>query len=82
VIRSLQFRFGLLALVFALFFAAVGAGTALAVQSHMLNARSYLNSALGELDAATANKGGHRVNAINYVKDAINEVNLGIQYAQ
>ena len=47
----------------------------------MVNARTYLNYALSELEAATANKGGHRVNAINYVRQAIDEVNLGIQYA-
>lgn len=70
------------AAMFAVFFALVGAGTALAVQSHMVNARSYLQSALSELNEAEANKGGHRVNAINYVKDAINEVNLGIAAAE
>jgi hypothetical protein len=82
MIRSLNVRLGILAFVFALFFAAVGAGTALAAQTYMLNARSDLQSALGNLENATANKGGHRVNAINLVKQAIGEVNLGIQYAQ
>ena len=71
-----------LTLVFALFFAGVGAGVALAVQTHMENARSSLQTALSELNLATADKGGHRVNAINYVKDALHEVNLGIEYAQ
>jgi hypothetical protein len=80
--RSLKVRFALLGLVFALFFAAVGAGTALAAQTYMLNARGDLQSALANLQQATANKGGHRVNAINLVKQAIGEVNLGIQYAQ
>ncbi len=80
--KRLTLRNGMLAAVFAVFFALVGAGTALAVQSHMVNARSYLESALSELNQAEANKNGHRVNAINYVKDAINEVNLGIQAAQ
>jgi len=75
-------RAAVLAAIFALFFAGIGAGTALAVQSHMVNARNYLESALSELNQAESNKGGHRVNAINYTKDAINEVNLGIQYAQ
>ncbi len=79
---SLKVRFALLGLVFALFFAAVGAGTALAAQTYMLNARGDLQSALANLQQATANKGGHRVNAINFVKQAIDEVNLGIQYAQ
>ncbi len=47
-----KLRFTALALVFALFFAALGAGATLAAQPHMVNARSYLNSALNELEAA------------------------------
>jgi len=81
MLRS-KLRLGAIALLFALVFAAVGAGTALAVQSHMINARTDLQSALSELEAAQENKGGHRVNAINFTKQAIQEVNLGIQYAQ
>lgn len=79
---NLKLRSIVLVFAFALFFAAIGAGVALAVQSHMVNARGYLQSALGELNQAQADKGGHRVNAISYVKDALREVNLGIQYAQ
>jgi hypothetical protein len=75
-------KLGVLALLFALFFAGIGAGIAVAAQGHMLNARNYLNSALDELEAASPDKGGHRVNAINYVKNAISEVNAGIQYAR
>ncbi|MGA8576989.1 MAG: hypothetical protein WB609_15055 [Candidatus Cybelea sp.] len=71
-----------LAVIFALFFAAIGAGVALAVQTHMVNARTDLQSALNELNLASVDKGGHRANAINYVKSAIREVNLGIEYAQ
>jgi hypothetical protein len=55
------------------------AGVALAVQSHMLAARSALNNALTQLNAAEPDKGGHRVNAINLVNQAIGEVNAGIQ---
>lgn len=80
--RSSKLRIGALALLFAIFFAALGAGTALAVQNHMINARNYLNSALTELQAAQPDKGGHRANAINSVKTAIAEVNQGIQYAK
>jgi hypothetical protein len=75
-------RLGVLAFVFAIIFTAVGAGVTLASQPHMVNARNYLNDALTELNAASTNKGGHRVNAINLVKQAIEQVNLGIQYAQ
>jgi hypothetical protein len=77
-----KLRLGVFAVLFALFFAAVGAGITLASQPHMVNARNDLNSALSELNQASSNKGGHRENAIKYVNDAINEVNLGIQYAQ
>lgn len=77
-----KLRLGAFALVFAIIFAAIGAGTALAVQDHMVSARNDLNSALSELQSAQADKGGHRANAINYTKQAISEVTLGIQYAR
>jgi hypothetical protein len=77
-----KLRFGVFALLFALCFVAIGAGTVLAAQNYMLSARSDLRSALNNLEDAQTNKGGHRVNAINLVKQAISEVNLGIQYAQ
>jgi hypothetical protein len=77
-----KLRLAALALLLALFFTGIGAGTAFAVQIHMLNAKHDLENALGELNQATANKGGYRVNAINLVKQAINQVSLGIQYAQ
>jgi hypothetical protein len=75
-------RFAALLLALAVSFGLVGAGAALAAQNHMVSARSYLNSALTELNQAQANKGGHRQNAVNLVNEAIHEVNLGIQYAQ
>ena len=81
MLRS-KLRLGAIALLFALVFAGIGAGAALAAQSHMVNARTDLQSALNELEAAQLNKGGHRVNAINFTKQALQEVNLGIQYAQ
>jgi hypothetical protein len=74
-------RASALALAFTIFFAGIGTGLALAAQSHMVNARTYLRDALNELEAAQENKGGHRANAINFVRQAIDEVNLGIQYA-
>ena len=70
-----------LALVLTIFFAGIGTGLAMAAQSRMVNARTYLRDALNELEAAQENKGGHRANAINFVRQAIDEVNLGIQYA-
>jgi hypothetical protein len=61
-----------------MFFAVVGAGTALAVQSHMVNARGDLQAALNQLNMAVPDKAGHRVNAINLVNQAIGQVNAGI----
>jgi|HubBroStandDraft_6_1064221.scaffolds.fasta_scaffold203746_1 hypothetical protein len=82
MIQRSRLRLGVFALLFALCFAAIGAGTVLAAQTYMINARNDLRSALTNLEDAQTNKGGHRVNAINLVKQAINEVNIGIQYAQ
>lgn len=75
----INLRHGALALVFALFFTFVGAGVTLAAQGHMDTALTDLQSALGELNAAEADKAGHRENAIKLVKEAITEVNAGIQ---
>lgn len=49
-------------------------------QPNMEKARSYLNSALGNLNRASADKGGYREQAMRLVRDAINEVNAGIEY--
>lgn len=53
---------------------------AFADQPNMEKARSYLNSALGNLNRASADKGGFREQAMRLVRDAINEVNAGIEY--
>jgi hypothetical protein len=47
-------------------------------QPHMQNALNALENAKDNLNKATADKGGHRVKAIDYVKDAISEVKKGI----
>lgn len=47
-------------------------------QPHMQTALIALESARNNLDRATADKGGHRAKAIDYVKDAISEVKKGI----
>jgi hypothetical protein len=57
-------------------------GAAVAYQGHMYHAIDYLQSARQELIAAEGNKGGHRANAIHLIDQAIDEVNLGIQFAQ
>ncbi|HKU80594.1 MAG TPA: hypothetical protein VJP76_00390 [Candidatus Tumulicola sp.] len=72
-------RSTVLAFVFALILGVVVGGVAVAAtQVHMRNARTDLQAALGQLNAASSDKAGHRVNAMHLVDQAINEVNLGI----
>lgn len=47
-------------------------------QPHMQNALTALENAKDSLEKATTDKGGHRVKALGYVKDAIDEVKKGI----
>jgi hypothetical protein len=47
-------------------------------QPHMQSALNSLESAKDDLNRATADKGGHRAKALDYVKDAISEVKRGI----
>lgn len=49
-------------------------------QPNMVKARESLQKALDNLEKATADKGGFRVRAIKQVKDAIAQVNAGIEY--
>lgn len=65
----------------AILFTGVGVGTGIAMadQPHMQRALDALNVAQNQLQIAAPDKGGHRVNAINLVQQAINETNLGIQ---
>ncbi len=49
-------------------------------QPNMEKARSYLQSALANLNRASADKGGYRNQATNLVRDAITEINRGIGY--
>ncbi len=50
-------------------------------QPHMVAALDELRAARGELQTAAADKGGHRVRAIELVDDAIEQVRRGIDYA-
>ncbi|HKE36076.1 MAG TPA: hypothetical protein VKB39_01500 [Candidatus Baltobacteraceae bacterium] len=70
------------AIVFAVAFMGIGATIAMANQPHMVSARDHLNAALGQLNQAVPDKGGHRNNAISLVNQAIQQVNAGINYAQ
>jgi hypothetical protein len=49
-------------------------------QPHMRAALEHLQSARSNLEAATDDKGGHRVKAIDFVNKAIEEVREGIEY--
>ena len=51
-------------------------------QPHMQNALTALENAKDSLNQATADKGGHRAKALDYVRDAINEVKKGIEAAR
>jgi hypothetical protein len=68
-------------LLTAVSFTTLGAGTAFAFQEHMFSARNDLQQAANELQQAEEDKGGHRDAAINLTRQAIDQVNLGIQYA-
>ena len=57
-------------------------GRLLAAQNHMIAARDHLRNARRELQAAVADKGGHRERAIDIVNNAIGEVDAGIEYAR
>ena len=55
-------------------------GTALPDQPRMQTALDKLQSARANLEAATEDKGGHRVKALDHVNKAIDEVKRGIEY--
>jgi hypothetical protein len=82
----LNVRNAALAIVLAVL-AFAGAGTAIAnsaatpAQPHMDSALTYLHQALQELNAATADKGGHRNQAIKAVEEAINQTKAGMNAA-
>jgi len=57
------------------------ANSASAYQGNMERALGSLHQALGELRQATANKGGHRVRAMELVNQAIAETQAGVEFA-
>jgi hypothetical protein len=61
--------------------ASMGIGYAIGAQPHMVESIAMLQSARGELVAATPNKGGHRERAITLIDQAISEVRAGIAFA-
>ncbi len=64
----------------ALLCAGIVVGRASADQPHMIAALDHLRAAKAELDKADADKGGHRVKAMQLVSDAIAQVERGIEY--
>jgi hypothetical protein len=56
------------------------AGRVSAAQPHMTTALTHLRQAKGSLERATADKGGHRVKALELTNSAIIEVEAGIEY--
>jgi hypothetical protein len=61
--------------------ASMGIGYAIGAQPHMGESIALLQSARGELQAATPNKGGHRERAMALIDQAIAEVRAGIAFA-
>jgi len=61
--------------------ASVGIGYAVGAQPHMTETITLLQSARGELAAATPNKGGHRERALGLIDQAIGEVRAGMAFA-
>jgi hypothetical protein len=59
----------------------MGIGYAIGAQPHMNESIAFLQSARGELQASTPNKGGHRERAIGLIDQAIGEVRAGIAFA-
>lgn len=57
----------------------MAAGYAFAAQPYMESALGSLRAAQGSLQAALADKGGHRVAAMRLVEQAITKVQLGME---
>jgi len=80
--RNLTIMARHMGLAVAVMLACFTAGYAVAQeQVRMENALGALQRALGELQQAEPNKGGHRERAIAFVQQAIDQVEQGIQWA-
>lgn len=78
MVKSSSIRIALLGGVIA---TSLGIGYAIGAQPHMGESLAFLQSARGELQAATPNKGGHRERAIGLIDNAIAEVRAGMAFA-
>ena len=82
IVQISKFRLAVAGVVTAAGFSIVGAGAAYAIQPHMISAKDHLNQSLSDLQSADPDdSGGHRDQAIEMVRLAINEVDQGIYYA-
>ncbi len=78
-----KFRLAVAGVVTAAGFSILGAGAAYAIQPHMISARDHLNQSLSDLQIADpGDSGGHREQAIEMVRLAIDEVTQGIDFAE
>ena len=78
MVKSSSIRIALLGGVIA---TSLGIGYAIGAQPHMGESLAFLQSARGELQATTPNKGGHRERAIGLIDNAIAEVRAGMAFA-
>ena len=78
MMKSQSARIALLSGIIA---TSMGVGYAVGAQPHMAESLAFLQSARGELQAATPNKGGHRERAMALIDNAIAEVRAGIAFA-
>jgi len=76
----MSYKNSVVALLILLFVYAVA--TATPDQPNMESARTNLQKARAQLQAAEPNKGGHRTKALDLVNSAIGEVNKGIKFAR
>lgn len=76
--RRTLFAFLVLVTLAAGFVAGCASGSG---QPHMTAALDHLRAAKSQLESAVSDKGGHRVQAIELVDQAIAEVQAGIDYA-
>jgi hypothetical protein len=78
-----KFRLAIAGVITAAGFSILGAGAAYAIQPHMISARDHLNQSLSDLqNADPGDSGGHREQAIEMVRLAIDEVTQGIDFAE
>jgi hypothetical protein len=59
-----------------------GTGYAVAFQGHMFASLDLLKHAYTELASAVPNKGGHREAGLQFIQQAIQEVEEGIEFAR